>query len=72
MIVKELGNIAPEIEHDEIPFDDDLRDALDLDSMDFLRLISAVSKQTGLNIPEADYGKVLSVDEMVDYLNNLG
>lgn len=72
LIVEELCNIAPEIEPEQIPDDEDLRDALDLDSMDFLRLIAAVNKKAGLNIPESDYGKVLTIDEMVAYLVGLG
>ncbi|GAA5215211.1 acyl carrier protein [Corallincola platygyrae] len=68
MIIEELINIAPDVEADEVPDDEDLRDALDLDSMDFMRLVAAVHKRTGLEIPEADYRKVLELDQMLDYL----
>ncbi len=50
-----LTAIAPEAELDELAPDDDLQEALDLDSMDFLNFLIAVAKATGVEIPEADY-----------------
>lgn len=72
LILEELSNIAPEIEDDEVPDDEDMREALELDSMDFLNLIIAVSKRTQIAIPEADYGKVLTLNSMIRYLQDLG
>ncbi len=71
LILEELGNIAPEIESDEVPDDEDLREALELDSMDFLNLVIAVSKRTRVAIPEADYPQVLTLNGMVSYVLNL-
>ncbi len=68
LILEELGNIAPEIDAAEVPDDEDLRDALELDSMDFLNLIIAVSKRTQIAVAEADYGKVLTLNKMIRYL----
>ena len=68
LILEELGNIAPEIDADQVPDDEDIRDALELDSMDFLNLITAVSKRTQVAVPEADYGKVLTLNRMIRYL----
>ncbi|WP_354623609.1 acyl carrier protein [Psychromonas sp. MME2] len=68
LIITELGNIAPEIEPEEIPEDQDLREAIELDSMDFLNLVIAVSKQTKVAIPEADYPLVVTLNGMVNYL----
>jgi acyl carrier protein len=70
LIINQLIAIAPELEDEELVTDEDMRDAFDLDSMDFLHLVSAVSKQTGINIPEVDYPKVLTLDSMLDYLLN--
>lgn len=72
LILTELCNIAPEVTPETVPEDEDLRDALDLDSMDFLRLVTAVTKKTGLNIPEADYRQVLTLGGMVRYLQAQG
>ncbi|MGB5446061.1 MAG: acyl carrier protein [Psychromonas sp.] len=68
IILEELSNIAPEIESDEVPADQDMREALELDSMDFLNLVIAVSKRTRVTIPEADYSKVLTLDAMIAYV----
>jgi len=42
--------------------------ALELDSMDFLNLVIAVSKRTQVAIPEADYAKVLTLNTMISYV----
>ncbi len=68
LIITELCNIAPDVEPEAVPDNEDLREALDLDSMDFLRLVAAVTKQSGLTIPEADYRQVLTLANMVQYL----
>lgn len=70
LIIEELSNIAPEIEADEVPDNQDMREALDLDSMDFLNLVIAVSKRTQVAIPEADYAKVLTLNAMISYVIN--
>ena len=71
LIIEELGNIAPEIEPEQVEDDSDMREALELDSMDFLNLVIAVSKRTRVTIPEADYAQVVTVNGMVNYLLNL-
>jgi acyl carrier protein len=68
LIKNAIVEIAPDAEPDELAPDDDMRDELDLDSMDFLNIIIAVSKQTGVNIPESDYAQVLTLNSMCDYI----
>jgi acyl carrier protein len=63
-----LSEIAPEIEPAAIKPDVDLRDQLDIDSMDFLNFAVALSERLGVEIPEADYGKVQTLDHLVEYL----
>lgn len=70
LILEELSNIAPEVEEDDVPDNEDMREALDLDSMDFLNLVIAVSKRTQIAIPEADYAKVLTLNNLINYLQN--
>lgn len=72
LVLSELSAIAPEVEPNQVPEHEDMREALDLDSMDFLNLIIAVGKQTGVKIPEADYGQVVSLDRLLDYLQTAG
>lgn len=68
LILREVGNIAPEIELDQIDPASNLREQVDLDSMDMLNLLVAIHGATGVDIPEADYAKMASVDDAVAYL----
>jgi acyl carrier protein len=45
-----------------------LRDQLELDSMDFLDIVMELRKQYGVEVPEADYPKLATLDSCVDYL----
>ena len=68
VVADELGNIAPEIDVDLIDRTGDLREEFDLDSMDFLTLVTALHERMGIDIPEADYAKLGSLDAAVSYL----
>ena len=67
-VIEELGNIAPETDAATIDPDDDLREALDIDSLDFLNFLAALHKRLGVNVPESDYAKLLTVNGAVAYL----
>ena len=69
IVLEELCNIAPEIEPDEVDPGADLREELDIDSMDFLNLVVALHERLKVDIPEADYGKLASIDAAVGYLS---
>jgi hypothetical protein len=63
-----LGGIAPEADLGALSGSVALRDQLDLDSMDFLNFLVAVHRRTGIEIPEADYSKLATLDQLVAYL----
>jgi acyl carrier protein len=67
-VLRVLGGIAPEIEGTTIEPDEPFRDQLDLDSMDFLNFLVALNEELGVEIPEADYGKLDTLDRLVEYL----
>ena len=67
-VIEELQRIAPELDSAQLRSDRPLRDEVDLDSMDWLRFISALHKRLGVNIPEADYQRLGSLDALVEYL----
>ena len=46
----------------------DLREALDIDSMDFLNFVIAVHHRLGVDIPELDYPKLVTLDGAIGYL----
>jgi acyl carrier protein len=64
-----LSGIAPEADLDALPGNARMRDELDLDSMDFLNFIAALHEQTGIDIPEADYPKLFTLDGAAAYLS---
>ena len=67
-VIAELGNIAPETDAGTIDPDADVREALDIDSLDFLNFLAALHKRLGINVPERDYAKLLTVNGAVSYL----
>jgi acyl carrier protein len=68
VIFKILSGIAPEADLGSLGGKMQLRDELDLDSMDFLNFITALHERTGMNIPETDYPKLATLDGAVAYL----
>jgi len=68
-VLQALTEIAPETEAETIDPRRDLRLQLDLDSMDFLNFVLALHKGLGVEIPEADYRKVATLDGCVAYLS---
>jgi len=63
-----IGEIAPEADFSSLSDDEDMRTALDLDSMDFNNLIIALHKRTGIDVPESDYSKLFTLGGAVGYL----
>jgi acyl carrier protein len=68
VINEALGDIAPEAVPTDIADDDDLREALDIDSIGFLELITALHERLGVNIPEIDYPGLRTRGGLLDYL----
>lgn len=63
-----LAGIAPEADLSSVGAQEDLRQALDLDSMDFLNFIIGLSQGSGISIPEADYPRLFTLQGLVSYL----
>ena len=64
-----LGGIAPEIDPATVSGGEDLREALDLDSMDFMNFVVALHERTGIDIPEADYPRLHTLNGAAAYLS---
>ena len=67
-VLEVLSDVAPELEREKIDPRMALRDQLDLDSMDFLNFVLGLHKAFGVDIPEADYRKIGTLDGCVAYL----
>ena len=68
VVQEELNNIAPEVDMTTIDPAADLREALDIDSMDFLNFITAIHHRLGIDIPELDYPRLVTLDGAIAYL----
>ena len=68
LILEEIGNIAPEVEGAPISDDEDLREALDLDSMDIFNIVVALSQRLEIDIPDADVGQLVTIGGGMNYL----
>lgn len=68
LVAEVLSGIAPEADLASIGDDEELREALDLDSMDFLNFVIALGERTGRKIPEADTPRLFTLRGLLDYL----
>lgn len=63
-----LAGIAPEADLSTVGDGEDLREALDLDSMDFLNFVIGLHQGSGQQIPESDYPRLFTLRGCVSYL----
>jgi acyl carrier protein len=67
-VLRVLGQIAPEADLSQIKPNLRIRDQLDIDSMDLLNWVIGLHKELNVEIPEADYPKLATLDGCIDYL----
>ncbi len=67
-IIEIIKDILPDEDFSSLDRDARLRDQLDLDSMDFLDIVMELRKKYGVEVPEADYPKLATLNSCVDYL----
>lgn len=63
-----LRRVAPESDPESLGHGENVRSTLDIDSYDFLNFLIGLSETLGVEVPEADYGKLVSLDDMTRYL----
>jgi acyl carrier protein len=68
VVLRVLGQIAPEADLESLKPDVSFREQLDLDSMDLLNFVIALHKELHVAIPEKDYPKLATLRGCVDYL----
>lgn len=68
-VIASLSSVAPEADLEHLAPDADLRDELDLDSMDFLNFVVGVHDRTGVEVPERDYAQLLSLEACIRYVD---
>lgn len=67
-LIELLLDVAPEVEPGSIRADRSLRDQVDIDSIDYLKLLTAIHGRFGVEIPESDYARVTTLDDLIAYL----
>lgn len=68
LVFAQLRQIAPELEEGDVEPSTLLRDQVDLDSMDWLNFLIAVHERFGVEIAEADYATLDTLDRICEYV----
>lgn len=70
VIFQLLKQIAPDTEPSALLPGDNIRDTLGIDSFDALQFLVALDEKLGIEIPEQDYGKTATLEELVGYIKS--
>jgi len=70
-IINIITDIAPDEDLSKLKGDVRLREQIDLDSMDFLDIVMELRKRYNVEVPEADYMNLATLDSSVKYLEPL-
>lgn len=68
IVVDAIVDVAPDADPATVEPDEDLWYALELDSMDQLRVMTAIGERLGTEIPESAFASLLSLDDLVTYV----
>lgn len=68
VIERRLRAVAPDADPSSLGAREDFREALDLDSMDFLRFVQGLHGELAVDVPEADYPKLTTLEGCEAYL----
>lgn len=63
-----IETVAPGVDAAAVDPSRRLRDELDIDSLDFLRIVQVIHDRIGVDIPETDYEAVSSLNDLVEYV----
>lgn len=63
-----IHHVAPEVDIAHVRPGTDLREDLEIDSMDFLNVVDELHEVLGIDIPEHDYPFLATIDGCVQYL----
>ena len=63
-----LTEIAPDVDPGGVIAAVDFRNQFDFDSMDTLNFAIALHRELGVDVPEAEYSRLASLDKCVEYL----
>jgi acyl carrier protein len=68
IILSTLAAAVPGVDVSILGDDDDMRETLDIDSFDALQFFIGLNEKLGFEIPEKDYGKLYTTNQIIQYL----
>jgi acyl carrier protein len=68
LVQRAVADVAPDVDLDALTCETRLQEDLELDSMDILNVMVALSERTGMEIPEADYPQLATIGGAAAYL----
>ena len=68
VVLKCLRKVATEMDPSALGPTENVRQTLDIDSYDFLQFLVGLSEEVGVDVPEADYGKLTTLSAITEYL----
>jgi acyl carrier protein len=68
VIFDSIRAIAPDTTPEDLDPNENIQEALDIDSFDFLNVLIGIDKAIGIEVPEADYGQVMTLNGLTSYL----
>lgn len=68
VVIDIIIDVAPDEDVTGINADENLRDQLDLDSMDFLDIVMELRKRHKIEVPSEDYPRLATLNSCVEYL----
>ena len=69
VVLEALASVAPELDEAVLAPEKSFRDQLDIDSMDFLNFVTAIHHRLGIDIPEIEYPKLVTLAGAVSYID---
>lgn len=72
MNLENLKNIIANnfgVKKEEIKLESNLQDDLGLDSLDAVELSMAIEEETGKEIPDEEFQKFITVEDLINFLN---
>ncbi|MBB3332075.1 acyl carrier protein [Halomonas campaniensis] len=69
-VIDAILAVAPEADVDALPPGRPWREALEVDSFDFLNILVDLEKRLGVSVPESDYHELVTLEGLLDYLES--
>lgn len=68
-IIEQILIVAPDVDEADIIPDKNIQRSLEIDSFDFLKILTALNDVLGVAVPESDYARVDTLEHMTGYFS---